>query len=223
MTSVQSKPPIRVLLVDDHQVVREGLRLILENHPGFEILGQASNGQLAVEWTVRLHPDVVVMDIAMPELNGIEATRRIRTSCPQTQVLILSMHETSELMHQAMKAGALGYMLKGAGSEELVLAIQTIHAGRRFLGSHIAETIAADSLDPASSPHGSSPLELLSTREQEVLQRVVEGQSSQQIANQMHLSIKTVETYRSRLMHKLNIHDIPTLVKFAIKHGLTQP
>jgi DNA-binding NarL/FixJ family response regulator len=212
---------IKVFLADDHAVVRNGLRLLLEAEEGINVVGDAGDGRKAVREVERLRPDVVVMDIAMPELNGIEATRQIRESCPSTQVVILSMLDTKEHIFRALQSGARGYLLKESAGREVVKAVRTVHAGRRYLSQRIADTVIDDYIYQRQLAPARSPIDQLSPREREILQLVVEGKSSARIAEILYLSPKTVETYRSRLMKKLGISDIPGLVKFAIKHGVT--
>ncbi len=213
--------PIKVFLADDHAVVREGLRFILEAQGDIIVVGEATNGRQAVRQAQQLNPDVVVMDIAMPELNGIETTYQIRETCPSTEVVILSMYSTSEHIFRALQAGALGYVLKESAGEEIVKAVRVVHGGRHYLCQQIAETAIDDYVRRRQASQDRSPLERLSSREREILQLVVEGKTSVEIAEILYISSKTVETYRSRLMHKLGISDIPGLVKFAIQHGLT--
>lgn len=220
-TSRAHEMTIRVLLADDHAVVRDGLRLILEGQGGFEVVGEAANGRAAVRQACRHAAQVVIMDIAMPELNGVEATRQIHESELDARVVILSMHATSEHIFQALSAGALGYLLKESAGQEIVNAVRSVHAGRRYLSQRIAETMVDDYILRREGASGKSPLHSLSAREREILQLVVEGKSSARIAEILHLSPKSVETYRSRFMHKLGVRDIPGLVKFAIEHGLT--
>lgn len=212
---------IRVFLADDHAVVREGLRLLIETHKDIAVVGEAANGRDTVGLVKQLLPDVVVMDIAMPELNGIDATRQIKDSCPSTQIVILSMHASTEYISRALRAGAKAYLLKEAAGKELIQAIRSANAGKRYLSGHITETVIDDYLRMNGSPADISPVERLSSREREILQLVVEGKTNPEIANTLCLSVKTVETYRSRLMEKLNLRDVPSLVKFAIQHGLT--
>lgn len=209
--------PIEVLIVDDHAVVRDGLRLLLESHPDIVVVGEAANGRDAVAEAQRHRPDVVLLDIAMRDLNGIEAARQIREQCPATQIVMLSMHANEEYIARALQAGALGYVLKEAPGAEVVAAINTAYTGGRFLSEKVAE---AERL-MRSRRRSSELLGLLSDREREVLQLLVEGRSSAQIAGILMLSPKTVETYRSRLRQKLRLSDVPSLVKFAIQHGLT--
>ncbi len=210
---------IRIVLADDHAVVRDGLRVLLQAQPDIEVVGDAANGREAMRLTQQLHPDVVVMDIAMPELNGIEATLQIHDVAPATQVLILSMHSTTEHIFRALQAGARGYLLKDSAGAEVVDAVRVVHAGRRYLSPKIASTVIDDYI---SERQRASPLDSLSRRERQILQLVAEGKSSAEAAAMLFLSPKTVDTYRSRMMQKLGIADVPSLVKFAIQHGVTQ-
>jgi DNA-binding NarL/FixJ family response regulator len=212
---------IRVLLADDHTIVRDGLRALLEAHADITVVGDAANGRQAVDQVRKLRPDVVVMDIAMPELNGIEATQQIRESCPSTQVVILSMHSSPEHVFRALQAGARGYLIKESAGKEVAVAVRALHAGRRYFSQQITDTVIDDYIHQRQFSSDQSPLGSLSPREREVLQLVVEGKPSVEIAEILFLSPKTVETYRSRVMEKLGIHDLPGLVKFAIQHGVT--
>ncbi len=210
--------PIRVFLADDHIVVLDGLRLLLERQPDMKVVGAASDGQEVVRQVTQLRPDVVVMDIAMPELNGVAATWQIQETAPPTRVVILSMHSTPEHIFQALRAGALGYVLKQSAGTELVEAIRAVSAGRPYLSQKLTETI-----EIASGQQVKSPLQRLSRREVQVLQLTVEGKSAAEIASSLSVTAGTVATYRWRLMHKLGLSDLPSLVKFAIQHGLTPP
>jgi DNA-binding NarL/FixJ family response regulator len=212
--------PIKVFLADDHAVVREGLSLLLDTQAGITVVGEAADGRKAVRQVERLCPDVVVMDIAMPGMNGIEATAQIRNICPSTQVVILSMHSSAEHILRALRAGALGYLLKESAGKELIQAVQTVYGGRRYLSRQIAESAIDDYISGSPATQDKNLLESLSSREREVLQLVAEGKSSTEIAEVLYLSPKTIETYRSRLMHKLGISDLPGLVKFALQQGL---
>jgi DNA-binding NarL/FixJ family response regulator len=212
---------ITVFLADDHAVVRDGLRVLLETQHDITVIGDAANGRDAVRQVAELCPDVAVMDIAMPELNGIEATYQIRQLCPAIQIVILSIHSTTEHIFRALQAGARGYLLKESAGAEVVNAVRAVYAGRRYLSHKITDKVLDDYVLQQETLKAPSPLERLSPREREVLQLVVEGKSSVEIADILSLSPKTVETYRSRLMHKLGINDLPNLVKFAIQHGLT--
>jgi DNA-binding NarL/FixJ family response regulator len=209
---------IRVLLADDHAIIRDGLRALLQSIPDIEVVDAVSNGRTAVQRTIELRPDVVVMDIAMPDLNGIEAARILREKLPAARVVMLSMHSDSEHVYRALEAGAVGYLLKESAGEEVVSAVRAVQLGRTYL-SRSLETLERRSATRADR----SPLDSLSTRERQVLQLVVEGRSSAAIAAMIHLSPKSVDTYRSRLMKKLGVSDVTGLVKFAIQHGLTSP
>lgn len=187
---------------------------------GVTVVGTASNGREAVRQIKKLRPNVVVMDISMPELNGIDATRQILDECPETRVIILTMHATKEHIHRALQAGAKGYLLKESAGVEVVKAVRNVYAGDRYLSQPVSEILIDDYLNGRQAEKGSDPLDQLSTREREILQLVVEGNASAKIADTLCLSPKTVETYRSRIMTKLQIRDIPGLVKFAIRNGL---
>jgi len=209
--------PVTVMLADDHAVVRDGLRALLEGGHDLQVIGVDGNGREAVAEAQRLRPDIVIMDIAMPELDGVEATRRIVERCPETRVLILSMYLSAEHIHRALQAGAQGYVLKESAGEEVVEAIRALRAGKRYLSHRITETVIDDYLRDGSNL---SPLDSLSLRERDVLQLVVEGRTNALIAQSLSLSPKTVETYRARIMKKLKVHDTVELVKFAMRHGL---
>jgi RNA polymerase sigma factor (sigma-70 family) len=212
---------ITVFLADDHAVVRDGLRVLLEAQPDIRVVGDAANGRETVRRVEQLRPDVAVIDIAMPELNGVEAAREICEICPSTQIVILSMHSTTEHIFRALQAGARGYLLKESAGIEVVNAVRAVYIGHRYLSQKISDRLVDDYVRQRQTAEVKSPLARLSPREREVLQLVVEGKSSAEIADTLSLSVKTVETYRARLMHKLDIGDLPGLVKFAIQHGLT--
>jgi len=211
---------ITVLLADDHAVVRDGLKLLLESRGDIRVVGEATDGRQAVRQVIRLAPRVAILDIAMPELNGIEAGRQIRADCPQTQVIILSMHSSPEHIFQALNAGARGYLLKEAAGSEVVQAVMAVNNGGRYLSQKINDLIIDEYLNYGEDAAGQSPLTRLSPREREVLQLVAEGKSSAQISLILPLSPKTVETYRSRVMKKLGLKDLSALIKFAIQHGV---
>jgi DNA-binding NarL/FixJ family response regulator len=206
---------IRVLISDDHAVVRYGLRALFEMS-GFEVVGEARDGREALALAQELRPDVAILDVTMPGLNGIDTASLLKVRCPGTRVVILSMHSDSEHIHRAFAAGVAAYLLKGAPSEEILEATHAVHVGRQYLSRELR------GLDRgAVVPEGPAPLDRLSGRERQVLQLVVEGHSSAQIAALIHLSPKSVDTYRSRLMKKLGVPDVTALVKFAVQHGLT--
>jgi DNA-binding NarL/FixJ family response regulator len=210
---------IRVLLADDHALMREGLRALLGAAPDIEVVGEVSTGREAEQQVMQLNPDVVLMDVAMPDLNGIEAARAIHLKCPAIRIVMLSMHATAEYVYRAFEAGASGYLLKEVAIDEVITAVRTVHGGGRYLSPALAESVP----DPAAAGYARSPVDSLSARERQVLQLVVEGKTSIEIARMIHLSPSSVQTYRSRLMVKLGVSDVPSLVKFALEHGLTPP
>ena len=209
--------PVRLALVDDHAIIREGLRALLKQSPLIQVVGEAATGRECLTSIESWQPDVVIMDITMPDINGIEATRLIKEQWPQIKVIILSMHSTSEYIYRAFEAGACGYVLKDSIGDELISAIRSACTNKRYLSTSLQDADIERKFLSACK----SPLDGLSNRERQVLQLVVEGATSTSIADRLALSPKTVETYRSRIMQKLDLHDIPSLVKFAIQHGLT--
>ncbi len=212
---------INVFLADDHAVVRDGMSALIEIEQNIHVVGTAGNGRQALKQIEKIKPDIAVMDIAMPELNGIDATRLISKNCPTVKVIMLSMHDSSEHIYQALKAGAMGYLLKESAGKEVVTAIRAVSEGRRYLNDRIQEMLIEDYTSNRNTAPEKSPLDKLSDRERQIMQLVVEGKSSAEISRILLISSKTVATYRSRLMQKLAINDLPGLVKFAIQHGLT--
>jgi DNA-binding NarL/FixJ family response regulator len=210
--------PIRILIVDDHGIVRDGLAALLEKQEHMQVVGTAATGKEAVVAAVRLKPDVIIMDLVLPELSGIDAMERILCLLPQTQIVVLSVCHTSEHVVRALRAGARGYVLKEAGGAEIVCAVQAVIVGERYLSSRITEVVIDSLLNKAGLL---SPLERLSGREREVLHLTVGGSSSAEIARQLSLSRKTVDTYRSRVMEKLGVVDLTGLIHFAIEHAMT--
>jgi len=210
---------VRILIADDHALVRDGLRMNLEARGDFVVVGAAANGREALAQALALLPDVIVMDIGMPELNGIEATRLICERLPAVKVLILSMYGSSEHCYRALRSGARGYILKESAGDEVVEAVGAIMRGRLYFGAGVSNPLEQA---PGGQQHPQkSPLESLSRRELEIFQLVVEGRSSSEIAAKLTLSSKSVDTYRSRLMQKLGVSNIPSLVSFALQHGIT--
>ncbi len=212
---------IRIVLADDHAVVRDGLRKLLEVQNGFEVVGEAEDGVTAVELVERLTPDVVVMDVWMPRLSGIEATRRIARLPGTTRVLVLTMHKSRSHVEEALRAGAAGYVLKDAPATEVMAALAAVHRGECYLSASITQQVV-DALAHPGTPE-SSPLAALTEREREVLQLIAEGLTSKEIATQLGVSLKTVEAHRANLMEKLDIHKVSGLVRFAIREGLIAP
>lgn len=212
---------VRVLLADDHQMVREGLRMILSQNNHIKVIGEAVNGLGAVEMAQQLSPDVVVIDIGMPDLNGIDATRQIRTANPRIEVIGLSAHADRRYVLRMLEAGAAGYVQKSAAGEELIRAVEMVSRGKRYLSPEIAHTVV-DSYVNRVFPGELSPLTQLGGREREVLQLLAEGSTSKQIAVTLHISSRTVETHRRNLMKKLDLHNVAELTRYAIREGLVR-
>lgn len=210
---------IRILLADDHAMVRDGLAALLAQQRDCQVVGTADDGQAALQAALELRPDIVVLDIDMPRLNGIEAARAITAALPATRILMLSIKQAPEFIHRALQAGACGYLLKDSAGAELAPAIRALHARRRYLSEKISDTVLADYLAERLT---ASPLDRLSPRERNILQLLAEGHSNAEAATILEISVKTVETYRGRLMQKLGLADVPALVKFALEHGVTQ-
>ncbi len=214
---------IRVLIVDDHTILRAGLRMLLNAHPDIEVVGEASDGNQAVASAQRLQPDVILMDIAMPECNGIEATRQIKRLMPETRVLVLTMHENEEYLFQVLRAGASGYILKEAADTELVTAIRVVYSGRFYLSPSAQSIMVGDYLQRVRAGEERDSYSALTEREREILKLVAEGYTNNQIAERLTISPKTVDTHRTHIMDKLNLHSRAELVKYAIRKGLIEP
>ena len=211
---------IKVLLADDHKIVRDGLRTLLEKNPDIVVAGEAEDGREALQMAQKLLPDVVVMDIAMPDLNGIEATRQILADRSTVRIIALSMHSDKRFVSEMLKAGASAYLLKDCAFEELITAIRTVMKGKIYLSPEIAGVVIGDYIKKDTKAD-SSVFSLLSDREREVLQLMAEGKTTREVASYLHVSVKTVETHRTNIMTKLDIHSIAELTKYAIREGLT--
>jgi RNA polymerase sigma factor (sigma-70 family) len=211
---------ISVLVADDHAIIREGLRVMLGSQPDMEVVGTASNGYEAIQFVDQNEPDVVVIDISMPELNGIDAISRMLPHHPNIKIIVLSIHETKPYVYRTLKAGAKGYLIKETAGLEVVDAVRAVQRGERYLSQRIADLLTEISFRQLETSMEVNPLDALSPREREILQLVAEGRTSQEIGEQLSLSSKTVDTYRSRLMHKIGVADVAGLVKFAIQHGV---
>ena len=207
----------RILLADDHAVVRQGFKMLLDAQSDMEIVGEASNGREAVEAAETLRPDVEVMDVAMPELNGIEATRRLAASAPHTRVIALSMHKDSVYVREILRAGARGYLLKDSGADDLVSAIRVVARGESYLSPAVSNAVLDDYRKQVTNP-----IDLLTSREREVLQMLAEGKTNKEIAGVLNLSVYTVDAHRGRIMEKLNLHSINDLVRFAVRNGVIE-
>jgi DNA-binding NarL/FixJ family response regulator len=211
---------IKVLLADDHGIVREGLRTLIEKEPNMEVVGEAPDGRTAVTLARKLSPHVVIMDIGMPDLLGVEATRQITALAPSVKVVALSMHSDKRYVSEMLKAGAAGYLLKDAAFEELVGAINTVLSGKTYLSPAVTDVVV-DEYVRHRQPPGESSFSVLTPKEREVLQLLAEGHSTKEVAARLNVSVKTVETHRQHIMEKLDIHSIAELTKYAIREGLT--
>ena len=212
--------PIRVLLADDHTLIRAGLRMVMTSQPDLTVIGEANDGREAVAMAEKLKPDVVVMDIGMPSLNGIEACRQIHHALPQTQVVMLSMHSDEGYVLRALKAGARGYLLKDSAEADLANAIRAVVAGKSFFSPAVGKVLLEDYMRKLERTGAEDSFDLLSPREREVLQLVAEGKSSKEVANLLGLSVYTIETHRAKVMQKLNLHNIPELILYAVRKGV---
>ena len=213
---------IRVLLAEDHELVRHGIRMMLESTGGFQVVGEAVNGREAVGLARSTAPDLAILDVGMENLNGIEATRQIRALVPGTRVLVLSMHTDVHYVREALRAGAHGYVIKGAAFKELLTAIEQVCGGKTYLSSGLP-SLSVEDLRRPSRQHPQSVLESLTAREREVLQLIAEGNSGTEIAQGLGVSARTVESHRERIMAKLDLHSIADLTRFAMRNGLCSP
>jgi two-component system, NarL family, response regulator NreC len=211
---------IRILLADDHNVMRGGLRLLLERQPGFKVVGEASDGRQAVEQAEATKPDIIVLDIAMPNLSGIEAAQRISAQIPHTRIIILSMHSDEGYVLRALKAGAKGYLLKDSAENDLIEAIKAVDEGKAFFSPGISNIMVEDYVREMKRRGAEDSYELLTPREREVLQMLAEGKSNKDIATVLDLSLYTVETHRRNLQEKLNLHSFAELILYAVRKGL---
>jgi two-component system, NarL family, response regulator NreC len=211
---------IKILIADDHRIMRSGLRSLLDKETDMEVVAEAENGRMTVQLALKVSPDVVIMDISMPDLNGIEASRQILSKAPDIKVLALSMHSDEQFVVEMLNAGASGYLLKDCAFGELCLAIRAVVENQKYLSPGIASIVVKDYLRKLSgAKHPGSPL--LTLREREVLQLVAEGNRSKEIADRLHVSVKTVETHRQQIMDKLNIRSVAELTKYAVRKGIT--
>lgn len=214
---------VRVLIADDHAVVREGIRMILGAQSDLEVVGEARDGDEAVRLARHLDPDVVVMDISMPEKNGVEATQEIKRAHPDMQVLILTMHEEESYVFQLLRLGAAGYVLKRAAATDLVEAVRAAARGEAFLYPAVARSVVQDYLERIRMGDGGGRYDGLTDREREILVLIAEGRTNSQIADRLYISVKTVQTHRAHIMEKLDLHDRSLLVRYAVRKGLIQP
>ena len=211
---------IRILLADDHQIMREGLKALLEKHSSMEVIAEAENGIQTLEIARREKPDVIIMDIAMPDINGIEATRQLKSEMTDIKIVALSMHSDRRFVTETLKAGASAYVLKQSAFEDLEKAIKTVMVNRTFLSADILETVVGDYVSQLTKSEYEAYRQL-SNRERQVLQLLAEGNSTKEIAYKLHVSVKTIESHRQNIMTKLSIHNLAGLTKFAVREGLT--
>jgi two-component system response regulator NreC len=213
--------PIKVLIADDHRLVRAGIRALLEGQPDIEVVGEAGSGCEAIELATNLQPDVVLMDIAMGDLSGLEATQEIKERAPRIHILALTMHDREEYFFAMLKAGALGYVLKECDPSELLVAIRAVHAGEAYLSPSVTKAVLTDYL-AQGIVQTQSRYDSLTLREKEVLRLAAEGKTTPEMADMLHLSVKTVEKHRASMMHKLGLQSLPELIKYAIRKGLIE-
>jgi DNA-binding NarL/FixJ family response regulator len=211
---------VRILLADDHTVIRQGLRLLLEREPAFRVVGEASDGRQAIALAEQLEPDVLVLDLAMPNLNGIEAARQIMASNPDIAIVILSMHSDESYVIRALKAGARAYLLKDSAEGDLIAAIHAITDGKSFFSPAISRILVEDYMRQLEQKHVEDTYELLTAREREILQLLAEGKTNKEVASMLNLSIYTVETHRTHVLQKLNLHNVPELILYAVRKGI---
>jgi DNA-binding NarL/FixJ family response regulator len=216
----KSPKEIHILLADDHNVMRAGLKLLLESHPGFKVVSEASDGNQAVNNATAVKPDVAVLDVAMPNLNGIEAAQRISEQLPQTAIIILSMHSDEGYVLRALKSGARGYLLKDSAESDLIHAITAVSEGKAFFSPEISKVLAEDYVREINMRGAEDRYDLLTSRERELLQLLVEGKSNKDIAGLLNLSLYTVETHRKNLQTKLNLHSFAELILYAVRKGI---
>jgi DNA-binding NarL/FixJ family response regulator len=215
---------LRILLADDHELVRQGARTLLEGHPGWEVVGEASTGREALEKATELHPDVVILDISMPDLNGLEATRLILNAVPQTEVLILTMHESEQLVQKVLEAGARAYVSKSDAGRHLVEAVEAVWQHKAYFTSKVATIVLEGYLKGGKRGERSEAVQRpLTSREHEIIQLLAEGKSNKEIASVLGISIHTAETHRSNIMHKLGVHSMSELVRFAVRNNIVNP
>ena len=217
---IRGMDQIRILLSDDHNILRDGMRLLLERQPGFVVVAEASDGRETLDLVQNHQPDVVVMDIAMPNMNGIEATRRITEKHPQMGVVILSMHYDESYVIRSLKAGARAYLLKDAMKSELIAAIHAVAEGRSFFSPKISRILQEDYVQALGRKGADDSYELLTDREREILQLVAEGKTNKEIAHTLNLSLYTVDTHRTHILQKLNLHSVPEVILYAVRKGI---
>jgi DNA-binding NarL/FixJ family response regulator len=210
---------LRILIADDHEVARRGIRALLENHPGWQVVAEAANGREAVNYAVQLKPDVALLDVGMPSLNGLDATRQILAAAPATRVLILTMHDSEQVVREVLAAGARGFLLKSDAGRDLISAVEALQFRRTFFTTKVAQLVLEGYLHPACEDDRLSR-SVLTPREREVIQLLAEGKSTKEVATTLNLSVKTAETHRTNLMRKLDLHSVVDLTLYAVRNGI---
>jgi len=214
---------LRILLADDHDLTRAGVRYLLEKHTDWSVCAEASNGRIAVECAEKLRPDVAILDMSMPELNGVETARQILKKIPRTKILLYTMHETERIIVDALEAGASGIVLKSDAGENLVVAIESILKGRRFFTSHVAETVVEAYISKRTKTEPSTGQVVLTTRKREVIQLLAEGKSNKEVADRLGISTRTAEGHRAETMKRLRLGSLSELIRYAVRNGIVQP
>ena len=214
---------LRILIVDDHAVVRRGVRSLLESQPGWEVIGEATTGREAVDLARRLQPDVVVMDLSLPELNGLDATRQILKDSPRSEILVLTMHHSEELARKVLQAGARGYVLKSDADQSLIAAVESLRQHKPFLTSRVTEFVLDDYMRRADTLADGVAHESVTAREREIIQLLAEGRSNKEAASTLGISVKTIEAHRANIMRKLRLRSVSDLVRYAIRNKMVQP
>lgn len=219
---------LRILIADDHELARRGIRALLESHPGWEVCGEAKDGRETVELAASMKPDLVLLDIGMPNLNGLEAARQILTGSPEVAILILTMHDSDNVVREVLRAGARGYLLKSDAGRDLVAAVEALQLQRTFFTTRVSQMVLDGFLDRETRNPGAIPKsddragDSLTSREREVIQLLAEGKTSKEVAVTLHLSVKTAETHRTNLMRKLGLHSVADLTRYAVRNGIVQ-
>lgn len=217
---------LRILIADDHEVARRGIRALLENHPGWEVCGEAKDGREAVELASRTNPDLILLDIGMPNLNGLEAARQVLAESPDIAILILTMHDSDQVVREVLRAGARGFLLKSDAGRDLVAAVEALQLQRTFFTTRVSQMVLDGFLDrdprPENDANDDEGSDLLTGREREVIQLLAEGKTSKEVAVTLNLSVKTAETHRTNLMRKLGLHSVADLTRYAVRNGIVQ-
>ena len=213
---------LRILVADDHDIARRGIRALLENHPGWQVCGEAKDGRETVEMAATLKPDLILLDIGMPNLNGLEATRQILATSPDALILILTMHDTDQVVREVLRAGARGFLLKSDAGRDLMAAVEALQNHRTFFTTKVSQMVLSGFLNRDGRPDEDIDENALTAREREVIQLLAEGKTSKEVAVTLNLSVKTAETHRTNLMRKLDLHSVADLTRYAVRNGIVQ-